>query len=242
MRTLFTFLLLTISTVLFAQSDFTAPSDAKSIILNGHLTGVRVSSGIKLMLTAGETNTASYTIASDDLTDGFSAELKKGILYLGMNYDVVKKNSRKYKKANIVVYLSAKDISSMSASSGAVVKTSGTFTSTNCEMQCSSGASLDFSTRATNGSIKVSSGAVAKISGAITNASVDISSGSTLKGKDLMLTNVSAKASSGASAIFGINGALKAKVSSGASILYIGTPKETKIEKSSGGSVSPKSR
>ena len=242
MKILLSFLFLSCSTLLFAQKDFSAPASATSIMVNESLQGVSVTSGIKLMLTQGNTSTASYTIASAELSDGFTAELRKGILHLGMNYDVVKKNPKKYKNANIVVYLTAKEINNISSSSGASVETSGTFSSINCEMQCSSGASLEFSTRTTNGSIKVSSGAVVKLSGTITNAAIEVSSGSSMNGADLEIVNVDAKGSSGAAASFGISGALKAKVSSGASIKYIGTPKQLDVKKSSGGSVSQSSK
>ncbi|SHF09857.1 GIN domain-containing protein [Devosia limi] len=103
----------------------------------------------------------------------------------------------------------------------------------------SSGADIDI-TRATLGTVTVdaSSGSDAELSGACDSISASASSGADIDAEDLLCETAIATASSGGHISVHATDSLEADASSGGAIEVTGNPRQTDIDRSSGGSVS----
>lgn len=105
-------------------------------------------------------------------------------------------------------------------------------------VEASSGSSIDADgISGDDFSADASSGASIVVEGTCTDLNVDVSSGASINAEDLKCAEVIADGSSGGSISATANEKVIADASSGASIRIYGSPKETNIDKSSGGSV-----
>lgn len=122
------------------------------------------------------------------------------------------------RKWNVTVYVSMPELDGVDASSGADVVASG----------------ID----AGDFDASVSSGADATLSGRCATIRADGSSGADLNAGELKCENAIADVSSGADLTLFASQSLEADASSGGDITVYGSPKNTNIDKSSGGGVS----
>lgn len=121
-------------------------------------------------------------------------------------------------KGKLTVYVTTPALEGVSSSSGADLSATG----------------ID----AGDFEVSVSSGADAELSGTCGSLKADGSSGADLDAEDLKCTDAVADASSGADLTIYVSQSLTADASSGGDITVYGGPKNTDIDKSSGGDVS----
>lgn len=143
-----------------------------------------------------------------------------------------------YKASSKKVFVSVAEISKISTSSGAAVKTENTFTTNTLKLESSSGSSIKVYVNAHEISSSSSSGANINIYGKSKDFYASASSGSAIDADQLETLNATAKVSSGANINIHVSGKLIANASSGGDIDYEGNPTEIDKNTSSGGSVS----
>lgn len=193
-----------------------APAFAETKTYNlSDFTSVDISAGLSAKIAAG----APYAVraeAAPEVLDRLDIRVEGGVLVLGRKPQIGwgwNKSSGK-----VTIYVSAPKIDGVEASSGS----SATATGINAD-----------AFRA-----DVSSGAALSVSGVCGSLRSEASSGASLNAGDLKCKSVSADASSGASISAYASERLDADASSGASVTVKGGPKETNVDRSSGGSVS----
>jgi hypothetical protein len=198
--------------------------------LNSNFNEVQVQQGIQVYLTQDNTTTLKVE-ADENIIDLLKTEIKDNKLKIYFEKNVYKASSKK-------VFVSVAEISKISTSSGATVKTENTFTTNTLKLESSSGSSIKVYVNAHEISSSSSSGANINIYGKSKDFYASASSGSAIDADQLETLNATAKVSSGANINIHVSGKLIANASSGGDIDYEGNPTEIDKNTSSGGSVS----
>ena len=191
---------------------------------------INVQQGINLYVTQGN-QTDINVEADENIMDLLITEVKNNELNIYFEKNV------NYAKARNV-YLTTSDISKISASSGASVKSENTIQATSLDLESSSGSSIKIRTNAHEIKSESSSGSTITIFGKSEMFSANASSGSSINANELKTVDAMVKVSSGANINVNVTHKLTAKASSGGAIEYEGNPKDVDKKTSSGGSVS----
>ena len=191
---------------------------------------IDVSQGIDVYFT--QDNEVSLTIELDDnLHELLVTEVKDGVLDIYFDSPVFKRKSSK-------VYVSGPRLYGVSASSGSSFESQNIIETGDINLDCSSGADIDINLVADNVDISSSSGSDVNVQGRCNYVSADSSSGSDIDASELESLEGKANASYGSDLTIFVTEKVTANASSGADISVKGHPKETNIDKSSGGDVS----
>lgn len=203
---------------------------------NRHVKGfsaIKVSSGIDLYLSMDD-HEALRIVADHSIIDDVVTEVKNGTLHIYMK----RKNwlnwgNSKSRKA----YVSVKQLEALQASSGSDVESQNTLRGDKLEVSASSGSDVSLDLHYKNFSIDASSGSDAEFYGKVKYLNAEASSGSDIDAEKLEAQFCRVSASSGSDIRVSVSDELEAKASSGADIIYYGSPKTRDIDKSSGGDV-----
>lgn len=195
-----------------------------------------VSAGIEVLITQSN-QTMVKVEASEKIISLVETSVNNNTLEVRF-----KKKSKIMNRKKVTVYVSAPSIVEIKSSSGSSVKSENTLSGQNIDLSSSSGSSLHLRLEFDQISADASSGSLIKLDGIALSLTSDSSSGSSIEAKKLTVNQVEAKASSGSSQKLMPKVSLKADASSGSSIDYYHNPAEKSITKSSGASVSDKSK
>ncbi|WP_303921619.1 head GIN domain-containing protein [Draconibacterium sediminis] len=196
---------------------------------------IKVSTGIDLYLTMGNTEEVKV-VADDDIINDLITKVEGGTLKIYMK----RNNWFNWGSGNQTrkVYVTVKELKELSASSGSDVESTNTLEGESLEVSCSSGSDLKIDVFYKNLSVDTSSGSDARLSGKVKTLRVGASSGSDIKAADLESVICYANASSGSDITVSVSSELYANASSGSDINYHGKPEVRDIDESSGGDVS----
>ncbi len=231
LKTLFTLILVAafgISQAIAGNSDETEIRQVKNF------KEIKVSAGIDLYLTMGETEEVRI-VADDDIIDDIKTEVKDGALHIYMKNNNWFNWSRANKSRK--AYVTVKELEAIRASSGSDVRTSNTLKGERLMVTASSGSDVEIDVFYKNLKIDTSSGSDARVSGKVKNLEAESSSGSSIKAQDLESQNCKAKASSGSDIFVSVSDEFYARASSGADIRYSGNPSVRDTDESSGGDI-----
>ena len=195
-------------------------------------TSISVSAGIDASFTTG----GDYAITAENRKGDFNdleITVKNETLVIGRK----KKNWGWGKKPEYKVSVSAPQLHSVTASSGADIEGYGLSGDT-VSIRTSSGADASVTDiEASDIKLNASSGSDIDASGTCGFVEADASSGADINAGDLICETGEADASSGADITIHTSRSVEADASSGADIVVRGNPTETDIDKSSSGSV-----
>ena len=197
---------------------------------------IKVGTGIELALTAGSTERVEVSATTTEYRDRITTTVKDGVLIISYE-NPLDRNNRDRTNKHLRAAVTADQLTSLAASSGSSVRTSGDFDAATFQLDVSSGASVKADLATTTLTVRQSSGSSADLSGRTISLDVQSSSGATFDAADLQAATCRAEASSGSSITVAVKDDLVAQASSGGSISYKGSPQLTK-RTSSGGSVS----
>jgi hypothetical protein len=191
--------------------------------------------GIKLHLLTEEDN-VFYAEGSEDDLDNLKIQYKNDKLSIYREKDGWRGWNLFKGDGPIDVYLSAKGMKAIAASSGSKVVMTGAFKTSSLEIDFSSGAQGRFDLNTDRLRVECSSGSEVEISGISLDVEIDVSSGSECEARNLSVyKSVNIEASSGATVELTCHGSVKGDVSSGAEIEIYGYPNAVDKEESSGG-------
>lgn len=219
--------LFSVGVALAGNNDKTQVRNVKSF------DGIKVSTGIDLYLTMGNSEEVKI-VADEDIIDDIKTEVKDGTLHI-----YTKKNNwfnwggNKTRKA----YVSVTELNRLHASSGSDVVSENTLEGDRLEVKASSGSDVKLDVIIKNLSVDASSGSDAKLSGKSKTFEAEASSGSDIKAQNLEAKIGKLRASSGSDISVTITDELYARASSGADIRYYGNPQIRDTDESSGGDV-----
>jgi len=199
----------------------------------GSFTGIEVSGGIDLYLSAG-TEAVAVSATKAEHRDRIKTEVQNGILKIryesksGINIDL---SGLKKMKA----YVSYKTLNSLEAAGGCDVIVDGTIKTNELRMNLSGGSDFKGKVDVDNLKVRQSGGCDVNIAGRAGTLSVDASGGSDFNGYDLMTEICDLEASGGSDVEVTANKELSAQATGASDIHYRGKP-NVKRAKASGAS------
>lgn len=177
---------------------------------------IEVSRGLDVFITQGSSE--SVTVEADEnLLNIIETSINNGVLKVTACQNISHAASRK-------IFVTAKTIQSISASSGSDVTATNQIQTDHLELGTSSGSDLNLKVQANSISARSSSGSELDLEGSVNNFSATASSGSSIDAEKLIAINSQVKASSGSGITVNTQKKLTAKASSGADVKYIGNP------------------
>jgi hypothetical protein len=200
-------------------------------------TGVRVSSGIELLLTQHGDQTVAVSIDRPEYQDAVVTEVKDGVLriYFKENADLTKqKNSW---KRTVKAYVSTPVLESLTANSGAKVKLNGEMKVASLSLDLSSGAVLDGRIEGQTLKLEQSSGSVSTLGGQVETITASLSSGAKCNGYSLSVKSSRLNVHSGAKIEMSVVQEVNAEAHSGGQIYYKGSGTVSAARTHSGGKV-----
>jgi hypothetical protein len=193
---------------------------------------LEVSTGLNIYITFGLE--ASLKVEADqNLHEVIKTECENGRLKVFSDANI-----RKAKAKNVIITIPS--LSSIEVSSAGSVIAKNLLKTDEIEIEVSSAAELELQVEAKSLTIEVSSAGKAILNGIAEDVHAEVSSAGEIKAFELISQSCSVNASSAGHASFTAEQKLNAEASSAGSISYKGDPKDTNIEKSSGGSVTKK--
>ncbi|WP_219224429.1 head GIN domain-containing protein [Pedobacter antarcticus] len=206
----------------------------KNVSLNS-FNSVGVSAGIQLIITQSNTESARIEANSDNIDE---VVLENSGGKLNVKWKKTDGFFSQHKNREAKVYLNYKNLNSVSASSGSLLKSTNALKADRLSVDVSSGANLNLQLTCNNLEVNTSSGSNAKLSGSAKNIIVDSSSGSTVSALDTNTEYAKTEASSGANIKISVSKGIEASASSGGNISYKGDAALNKKGSSRSGSVS----
>ncbi|MCJ7465389.1 MAG: DUF2807 domain-containing protein [Maribacter sp.] len=176
-------------------------------------TEISASEGLEVTVT--QANDFEITVEGDEnIIDLIGTDIKNGKLRI----HAIENIGRATKKVRV----SLPQITALSSSSGANLRTENEIKADYLEIDASSGALVQLNVSAEDIDIDASSGANLDLSGSAQKAFIDGSSGANVNAKKLFTTECNAEASSGANIGIHVSKSLTADASSGGNISYSG--------------------
>jgi Putative auto-transporter adhesin, head GIN domain len=235
MRNIFlSLIMLVFTTAIYAQDKII--NDPNAEVRNvGSFTGIKVSTGIELMLKQGNEDAVAVSSSRKEYTNRIITEVENGVLKIYFNSKDGWENHPK--NTRLRAYVSIRSLNKLHGSSGATVKVDGVLNISSLDMDFNSGSIFNGEIKGSTLNIKQGSGSIVNISGDVETLSVKSSSGSICKGYELATQTCNADASSGGIIEISVAKELEAEASSGGLVHYKGTGTIKNLSTSSGGSI-----
>lgn len=218
-----------------AQDLVIEDANAERRSLNGSFHAIRVSDGIELFITQGNTESLAVSASEPKYLERLRTEVSDGVLKIYYDNKTMVWNSNERRK--LKAYVSFTQLTQLKASSGAEVQAKTVLKLESLALDFSSGATFKGTLELTRLETSQGSGAEINVSGKANSLKAEASSGAIFKGYDLAAGECEARASSGGEVRVTVNKELAARASSGGSIRYRGDGVLRDINVSSGGSV-----
>lgn len=170
--------------------------------------------------------------ADDNLINGIKTTVENNTLIIRSEYNSYLNVTSK----KITVRLPK--VLSLEASSGSTLNSGSLLTGEDITFKSSSGSTMEVEVEADKVTLETSSGSEQQVTGKALKLYSASSSGSHIDADELLANEVYAQSTSGSSTTVNPIVLLDGKASSGSSITYTKTPKEVRVDESSGGSVS----
>lgn len=220
-------------TILFAGGISSAEAQVREERqVNGTFDEISVSSGVDLILKQGD----SFEIiveGDEDVLNKLVTELKGSRLNVYLDGGMFSW----FFNAEAKVYVTLPEVSVLSSSGGADLKTVGEIRTDRLEINSSGGADAEVSVTAKTVILNCSGGADISIDGSTDILKAESSGGADIYAKDLHAKKVFASSSGGSDIEVYVEEEIEASASGGADVDYYGPGKDMKISKSGGGDV-----
>ena len=197
--------------------------------LSSDFNAIDVSQGIEVYLTISD-NVSLSLEADENLHDIIITEVNDGVLHVYAEKNIWSAKSRK-------VYVTARSINEIVATSGAGVRSENTIIAEDFKIKATSGSNVRLQLKVDNLTCNTTSGANARLKGKAISFNVKSTSGSNIKAQELETESCTAKVTSGSNVYVNVTNSLNAKATSGGDIRYIGNPKKVQENSSSSGSI-----
>jgi hypothetical protein len=191
---------------------------------------INVGTGIELTLTAGHAQQVEVSATTLDQREHILTKVSDGVLSIHYdNPDERVGNSKKERQnRHLRVAVTADQLTSLAASSGAAVTASGPFAMPDFQLDISSGAAVRADINVGVLIVRQNGGSVIDLTGQAPRFDLKITAGSVFNGEKLLTNRAQIEASSGSIAKLAVKEVLMAEASGGSNIKYYGSPEVTK--------------
>lgn len=222
-------LLLFLSCNVFAQKQLVVDANAEVRPLDGPFNSIKLSSGIHLYISQG--NTESLAVSASDDKEDIKTEVKNNELHI---YSAG--HQRFFNKNNKVnVYVSFKNLEQLVISGASDAIIAGVLDLPLLNANLSGASVLHGAVNIKEFNVRLSGASDAKLSGTTGVMNIESSGASDVKGFDLTAQTCNVKVSGAGDVNITVNGTISASAS-GASNVYYKGPGELKVKQSSGAS------
>ncbi len=190
---------------------------------------IDVSRGMNVYISQGEIYKVVVK-ADENLLDAIETKTDDDVLIIRATENIRNSTSKK-------VYVTVPNLDEIEASSGSNIFSETKLVFRELKTKTSSGSNVTLEINSEKTEFTSSSGSNIKLRGSTNSFNAKASSGSNIKAEELTAENCEVKASSGSNIWITPKNNFSADVSSGANIFVYGNPKNSNIEKSSGGNV-----
>jgi hypothetical protein len=190
---------------------------------------IKVSRGLDVYLTQGDVVSLEVQ-ADENLHDIIMTEVENNVLRIYADENISYSSSRK-------VFVSFKDVSKITASSGSDVYSTNTIKANDLELTTTSGSDMELDVDVNNLDCTSTSGSDLRISGNANKLFAEATSGSDIKAGNLKAKICEARATSGADITVHTSDELYAKATSGGDIKYHGNPEKVTKKDGVSGSI-----
>jgi hypothetical protein len=229
-------------TIVFALTTIYSCGTAqwnKTVTGNGHVvtkeretrsfTGVKVSSGIDVILKQGD-NISITVEADENLHEYIMTEVKDGVLNVWSDANIRRAERE-------IVYVTAKEINSVSTTSAGDVTCETPIRADKIELSASSAGDIKMEVFAKEIEVDISSSGDITLKGEADSMEADLSSAGDLNAYDLKVREADISASSAGDANVNVTEKITARASSAGDITYMGNPKNIDAHSSSAGGI-----
>lgn len=231
---LFFLLASTIVATAFAQDKvIKAPNAQQRTVKSFH--GIKIRNGISLVIKQGNEDGVVVSASEPQYRDRIKTEVDGGVLEI--YYDVSPLKDLERSNKQLKVFVSVKNLDKLHASEGARVQIESTLTTSNIDLDFSSGAKFEGRVEAASVKLDQSSGASCRLSGKAGSLDIDTDTGASFYGYDFLTGKCNASASSGAKVEITVDKELSADAHSGGDISYKGSGNVIRISTNAGGRV-----
>jgi hypothetical protein len=190
---------------------------------------IEVSRGMNVYISQGETHKIVVK-ADENLLDAIETENEGDVLIIRATQNIRSATSKK-------VFITVPNLEEIEASSGSNIFSETKLVFRDLTVSTSSGSNVKLEINSEKSEFSSSSGSNINLQGTTTSFKAKSSSGSNIKAEELTAENCDTEASSGSNIWITAKNDFSGDVSSGANIFVYGNPKNSNIEKSSGGNV-----
>ncbi len=190
---------------------------------------IDVSRGMNVYISQGEIFKVVVK-ADENLLEAIETKTDGDVLIIRATENIRNSTSKK-------VYITVPDLEEIEASSGSNIFSETKLVFRDIEVSSSSGSNMNLEINSEKSDFKASSGSNIILRGTTNSFKGKASSGANIKAEEITADNCEAKASSGSNIWITAKNDFSGDVSSGANIFVYGNPKNSNIEKSSGGNV-----
>jgi len=234
-RLILSFLCVTALLAVNAQKTINDENAEKRNVTAFH--GIEVSTGIKLVLTKGNTEEVAVSADKIEYRDRIVTRVENGVLKIYYDNKLKAINTKKEHK-DLKAYVSYTDLDRLDANTGAIVELEGALRSSTLKMKVNTGAIVTGTINVNNLEVEQNTGSIVTLTGEAATLKVDGDTGSIFKGSDLKTDNCTANSSTGAGIYITVQKELYVKANTGGFVKYKGEAGVREIRTNTGGSVS----
>ena len=220
---------------LLAQKTISDPNVEKRTVGTFH--GIDVATGIKLILTEGNTEEVAVSADKTEYRDKIVTEVVNGILKIHYETKTGAINRRNESK-NLRAYVSYKKLDRLDVTTGAQIEINGVLKSASLDLKANTGGMIKGEISITTLKVDQNTGSKITLTGSADNLGVDGDTGSKFFGEGLRTSNCDAEVSTGAQVFINVDKELNAKANTGGYIKYKGQGGIRTIKTNTGGHVS----
>jgi hypothetical protein len=232
-KVLFCFVLVFAGVFAFSQEIKDANAEKRNI---SGFHGVEVSTGIKLLLTKGNTEEVVVSADKTEYRDKIVTEVVNGILKIHYENKLRSINLRNETK-NLRAYVSYKELDKLDINTGAEIELNTILSASSLDLRATTGGLFKGEINTNSLKVDQSTGSKITITGKTEKLEAEGSTGSKLEGEDLKTSSCDVTVSTGAKVTITADKDLKVKAGTGGIVKYKGNASVSEIRTNTGGSV-----
>ena len=229
------FLLAVTGTALLVQKIINDANVEKRNVSSFH--GIEVATGIKLVLTAGNTEEVAVSAATTEFRDRIVTEVVNGILKIHYDSKLGSVNKAKESKG-LKAWVSYKSLDLLNVNTGAKAEINGVLQSTALNLKCNTGGIVDGEVNINTLTVTQSTGSKITLTGKAEILEIEGGTGSKFEGEDMSTVNCNVNVGTGARVTVKAEKELEVRATTGGNVKYKGNALIREIKTNTGGSVS----
>lgn len=232
---LFFFVMAIANTASFAQKTIDDDNAEKRTVGSFH--GIEVSTGIKLILTAGSVEEVAVSASETEYRDKIITNVVNGVLKIYYETRLGAIN-RKNQVKNLKAYVSYKTLDLLNANTGAEVEISNVLATPLLELKANTGGLVKGEVNTITLKVTQSTGSKITLSGKADKLEVEGGTGSKFIGEDMSTNTCDITVGTGAGVYITVEKEMNVKANTGGYVKYKGAAGIRDIKTNTGGSVS----